>query len=181
MDVDRSPGNYLTTKQICSNSIPFRPTGFVLVSDGRTEDGRRGRRDGRRDGRTDRGRRRQTTGHDGMDGHRTDDDDGTDDGTDGRTEEDDDGDDGTDTTGRIDGRCPGKFIYIHIRILTYPLPGRIHYFSCLRHTFVAWPYAAEGPAHMHKIGHHMANTPFGTRFIVHATVGKDVQNILQWS
>ena len=48
-----------------------------------------------------------TTGHDGTDGERTDDDDRmdgedrTDDGTDGRTE-DDNGDDGTDTTGQKD-------------------------------------------------------------------------------
>ena len=73
---------------------------------GRTEDGRRRRRDGRGDGRMGRtdGQRTTTarTGHDGMDGQSTDDDDGMDDGTDGRTE--DDGGDGTDTTGRTDRR-----------------------------------------------------------------------------
>ena len=46
-------------------------------------------------------------GHGGADGQRTDDFDGTDDGTDGQTE-DDDGDDGTDTTRRTDD------IYIYI-------------------------------------------------------------------
>ena len=57
-----------------------------------------------------------TTGHDGTDGQRTDDDgpdDGTDDGTDGRTE-DDDGDDGADTMGRTDE------IYIYIYIYIFP-------------------------------------------------------------
>ena len=62
------------------------------------------------------GRRTKTTGRTGTDGHRVDDDDRTDDGTDGR-KEDDDGDDGTrrDTTGRTedarrrrDGRRCGR-------------------------------------------------------------------------
>ena len=44
-----------------------------------------------------------TTGHDGTDSQRTDDDDDWVDDTDGRTEE-DDGDDRTDTTGRMDGQ-----------------------------------------------------------------------------
>ena len=55
-------------------------------------------------GRTD--GQRTTTGHDGTHAQRTDDDDGTDDGTDGQTKDDDD--DGTDTTGPTDD------IYIYI-------------------------------------------------------------------
>ena len=71
-----------------------------------TDDGTDGKARGRRR------RRRDTTGHEGTDGQRTDDDDdddGTDDGTDGRTK-DDDGDNGTDTTGRT--RRAGRTIYI---------------------------------------------------------------------
>ena len=56
------------------------------------------------------------TGHDGTDGQRTDDDDGTN----GRTE-DDDGDDGTDMTGRTDGRT----IYIKFRSFKYDIATKI--------------------------------------------------------
>ena len=82
----------------------------------RTDRGRATTTTGRITGRThERKTTKATTGHEGTDGQRTDDD-GTDDGTDGRTED----DDGKDITGRTDN------IYIYIYIYIYKLYIHIH-------------------------------------------------------